>query len=85
MIAKILSLKQPELANILCLLLTTVGVTLGVLSLFEIPYMNREETKELGAKAFGVGVTLGFGVSGSPVSGRKERTGEVVRKEGERN
>lgn len=68
---RIREMTQQELANILCVFLVFTGVLLSGLSLFDIPGFDREEARSLGTKAFGVGVSIGFGVSITPSSKRR--------------
>ena len=71
---------QQDLANGLCLILTTLGIILSSLAMFDSPLIHKQEAKELGDKYFTTGITLGFGVGAVNriVDRRKRKKDESV-------
>jgi hypothetical protein len=59
---KLLSITQEQLANGLCLILTTSGIALSIASVFPVEMLDRLEARILGKDFLTTGVTLGFGV-----------------------
>lgn len=61
--SEVIKLTQQELANALCLVLTTIGIVISVASLLPVQFLDKENAQQLGEKFFTSGITLGFGVS----------------------
>lgn len=72
--SEVIKLTQQELANALCLVLTTIGIVISVASLLPVQFLDKENAQQLGEKFFTSGITLGFGVSSVG------RLGELKRK-----
>jgi hypothetical protein len=81
MLERLLTLGQTELANLLCLVLTIMGIFLGIVSIFELPGVDKQEAKDLGSRAFGAGISIGFGVTAS--NGVKRRQTKTPPKGGD--
>ena len=74
--SSLIKLTQQELANVLCLLLTTLGILISVVSLFPLQFIDKEDAQHLGEEFFTSGITLGFGVSSvGRFTSKKEREG----------
>lgn len=72
--SSLIKLTQQELANTLCLLLTTLGILISVVSLFPLQFIDKENAQRLGEEFFTSGITLGFGVSSvGRFTSKKER------------
>lgn len=76
--SEVIKLTQQELANALCLALTTIGIVISVASLLPVQFLDKENAQQLGEKFFTSGITLGFGVSSVEKLKRKRQGKEGV-------
>lgn len=63
MMRQLMDMTQQELANLLCVILVSSGITLGVLSIFPIHFINQDKARELAAVYFSNGISCGLGVN----------------------
>lgn len=76
--SEVIKLTQQELANALCLVLTTIGIVISVASLLPVQFLDKENAQQLGEKFFTSGITLGFGVSSVEKLKRKRQGKEGI-------